>query len=66
MSSAACYTNKVRTDSQARVTKVPYPGNVATNQNPLYASIACNPIFSVLRYAPPQYCGRGYVQSCLL
>lgn len=50
MRSAACYTNKVRTESQARVTKVPYPGNIATNQNPLYASIACNPVFTVLSY----------------
>lgn len=56
MRSAACYINKVRTESQARVTKVPYPGNIATNQNPLYASIACNPVFSEIYYSDCKIC----------
>lgn len=50
MPSAASYINKLRTQAEANVVKVQYPGNVAKNQNPLYASIACNPVFTVLSY----------------
>ena len=48
--SAACYTNRIRTRAQARVTKVQYPGNIATNYDPLYATDGCNPRFNVINY----------------
>jgi hypothetical protein len=48
--STACYTNRVRTRAQARVTKVQYPGNIAINYDPLYATNGCNPRFNVINY----------------
>lgn len=57
MPSAASYINKVRTEAQARVTKVQYPQTIATNQNPLYSSIACNPNFEKLNYIFRIKCG---------
>ena len=48
--SAARYTNRVRTQSQARVTKVQYPGSISNNYDPLFSSIDCNPSYNVLDY----------------
>lgn len=50
MSSASCYTNKVRVTYEAKNTKVQYPRNVAQPFNNLYASINCNPDYSVFNY----------------
>jgi hypothetical protein len=49
--SAAAYTNRVRTRAQARVKKVEYEGGIATNYNPLAATINCDPSFAVLDYS---------------
>jgi hypothetical protein len=48
--SAARYTNRVRTQSQARVTKAQYPGAVSNNYDALFSSINCNVAFNVLDY----------------
>lgn len=48
--SAARYTNRVRTQSQARVTKAQYPGSVSNNYDPLFSSIDCNVSYNVLNY----------------
>lgn len=48
--SAARYTNRVRTQSQARVTKVQYPGTVSNNYDSLFSSINCNSSYNVLDY----------------
>lgn len=48
--SAAQFTNRVRTTSEARVVKAQYPQNVSEGYNPLFSSIACNPTFSILHY----------------
>ena len=50
MSSAACYTNKLRVTTEANNTKVEYPGKVGKNFNPLYSTLGCNPRFTVLSY----------------
>jgi hypothetical protein len=48
--SAARYTNRVRTQSQARVTKAQYPGGISNNYDPLFSSIDCNVSYTVLDY----------------
>jgi len=48
--SAAGYTNRVRTQSQARVTKAQYPGSVSNNYDALFSSIDCNVSYNVLDY----------------
>jgi hypothetical protein len=48
--SAQCYTNKRRVLAEASVRKVHYPGSVALNNNPLYASINCKPDFNKVVY----------------
>jgi len=48
--SAGAYINRIKVQSQARNTKVQYPGGKATNYNPLYATCASNPNFSILNY----------------
>lgn len=48
--SAARYTNRVRTQSQARVTKAQYPGSISNNYDPLFSSIDCNVSYNVLDY----------------
>ena len=56
--SAARYTNRVRTQSQARVTKAQYPGNVSNNYDPLFSTIDCNVSYNVLDYkSNPCICG---------
>lgn len=58
MSSAACFTNKVKVIAQAKNTKVEYPGNVGSNSDPLKATIGCSPNFSVQVYTPLPACAR--------
>lgn len=70
MSSAACYTNKVRVVAYSKNTKVNYSGNIAVNSDPLYASLGCNPNFAIQRYTVAPDCGvkRGYslnLQKCI-
>lgn len=70
MSSAACYTNKVKVVAYSKNTKVEYPGNVAINSDPLFASLGCNPRFALQKYTVPPSCGvkRGYaanLQKCI-
>jgi len=56
--SAARYTNRVRTQSQARVTKAQYPGSISNNYDPLFSSIDCNVSYTVLDYkSVPCICG---------
>ena len=50
MSSASCYTNKVRVTYEAKNTKVQYPKNIAHSPGFLYPVLNCNPDFSVLDY----------------
>jgi hypothetical protein len=62
--SAGAYINRIKVQSQARNTKVQYPGGKATNYNPLYATCASNPNFSILNYIPiSAFCDRP-VGSC--
>lgn len=57
--SAGAYINRIKVQSQARNTKVQYPGGKATNYNPLYATCASNPNFSILNYTPiSAFCDR--------
>ena len=53
--SAARYTNKIRTNSEARVRKVQYRYNDAVS-NPLAATCAANPDFSILQYIAYRDC----------
>ena len=64
MRSASCYTNKVRVETFARVTKVQYPGNIANNYVKDEAAIACNPRFDVIQYLHVR-CGKkpGHCQK---
>jgi hypothetical protein len=54
--SAAGYTNRVRTKAEARVRKVQYQFNNATNYNPLAAACAANPDFTILNYGKQNTC----------
>lgn len=53
--SAARYTNKIRTQSEARVTKVQYRFNDAVS-NPLAATCNANPDYSILEYVQNTRC----------
>lgn len=57
MSSAACYTNKVKVVAQAKNTKVNYPGGEAKNNDKVYATLGCNPNFAIQNYVPLTRCG---------
>ena len=61
--SAARYTNLIRTQSEARVTKVQYPFSDALNYNPLYSSIGCNPRYERISYQTKQKCGAAVCPS---
>ncbi len=50
MSSAACYTNKIRIIAEAKNTKVEYPGKIGKNWNPLYSTLPCNSNYDILDY----------------
>jgi len=54
--SAARYTNKIRTNSEARVRKVQYRFNDAQNYSPLGAACAASPDFTVLSYTKGDCC----------
>lgn len=54
--SAARYTNKLRTQAETRVRKVQYRYNEALNYNPLAATCAASPDFSVLQYTGYRNC----------
>lgn len=56
MPSAACYTNKVRTQANGRLNKVQYPGNVTRAMNTLEASVALSPNYASLKYLPSIQC----------
>ena len=56
MPSAACYTNKIRTQTDGRLNKVQYPGNVARAMNTLEASVALSPNYSYLNYLASIQC----------
>lgn len=49
--SASCYTRRISVQTQARNAKVQYPGGRAV-YNPISATCATNPDFSVLKYVP--------------
>lgn len=53
MSSAACYTNKIRVKAEANVTKVEYPGKIAVNNDPILSTQNCSPNYAVLNYVKP-------------
>lgn len=48
--STQAYTNKRRVLAEAGNRKVQYPGKVATNVNPIYATINCSANFQQLTY----------------
>lgn len=54
--SAARYTNKIRTQAEARVRKVQYRYNDALNYNLLAATCAANPDYSILLYTKANCC----------
>ena len=62
--SASRYTAMRRTVATANVTKVHYPTNIAKNYNALYATIACNPNFSLFVYADKPCCKISPVNPC--
>jgi hypothetical protein len=51
--SSAGYTNRIRTRTQANLTKVQYPTKQSVNYNPLQSAIGCNPNYSRLNYIIP-------------
>ena len=62
--SAGAYINRIKVQAQARNAKVQYPGGRATNYNPLYATCASNPNFTILNYIPiSAFCNRP-IGSC--
>ena len=54
--SAAGYTNRIRTKAEARVRKVQYRYNDATNYSPLGAACAIKPDFTILTYTKGDCC----------
>ena len=65
MSSASCYTNKIRVTYEAKNTKVQYPGNVAKTPQPLNATLNCSPNFSVFNYVVVKCNKPKHHPSCL-
>ena len=60
MSSAACYTNRVKVVAQAKNTKVNYQGGEAKNRDSIYATLGCNPNFTVQNYKVQCFQRRNY------
>lgn len=56
MPSAACYTNKIRSQTEGRLNKVQYPKTVAYTVNILQPSVALSPDYSSLVYLPSIQC----------
>ncbi len=50
MSSASCYTNKVRVTYAGNNTKVQYPGNISKTYDIYYPALNCNPNFDTIVY----------------
>lgn len=50
MTSASCYTNKVRVTYDGNNTKVQYPGDVAKTFNIYYPALGCSPNFDTIVY----------------
>ena len=61
--SAQCYTNKRRVLAEASLRKTQYPGSIGLNNNPIYASINCNPDFTKLTYLINRCCIRNINKS---
>jgi len=67
MNSAAGHTNQVRVIAQAKATKVEYPGNVASNYNPIETAYGCSPVyktisyFDIIKYCTPK---KNYIPGC--
>lgn len=55
MSSAACFTNRRRVIAESSLTKVQYPGKIAS-ENPLLPVRNCSPNFSILQYVDNVRC----------
>jgi hypothetical protein len=64
MSSAQCFTNRIRVQAEARLTKVQFPGNLARNSNPLEASVALSPDYTKINYVITNFCKNR--KGCLL
>jgi hypothetical protein len=64
--SAARYTNKIRTDSEARVRKVQYRYNDAHNYNPIAAACAASPDFAILSYVKGVCCSAPNVPAIIV
>jgi hypothetical protein len=64
MSTAQCYTNRVRVLSQARNNKVQQVKNIADGHSPLQAAACVTPNYSYINYRLPPYCG-GNKPRCL-
>jgi len=54
--SAQGYTNKIRVDAEARLTKVQFPGKVGLNNNPIQSSCRLSPDFRNIIYTIPCVC----------
>lgn len=54
--SAQGYTNKLRVNAEARLTKVQFPGKIALNINPIQSSVRLSPDFSKINYTIPCLC----------
>ena len=62
--STASYINKLRVTTIAKNNKVEYPGKVAKNIEPLAATCATNPNFTVLTYLNTHHYCRVKTHMC--
>jgi hypothetical protein len=51
--SSAKYTNRIRTLSEAKVTKVQYPGRQALSYVPIQSTAGCSPNYNPIKYTIP-------------
>lgn len=63
--SAGAYTRRINVQTRARNSKVQYPGGRAVNFNPIWATCASKPIFTILNYNSIICCKPSAVNSCL-
>ena len=63
--SSSRFTAMRRTVATANVTKVHYPTNIAKNYDALYATIGCNPTYSLFMYPDPPCCKIPPPSSCI-
>jgi len=66
MPSAQSFTNGVRVQAEARLTKVQFPGKIAKNLNPLEAAVALSPDFTPIKYTLPNYCKPKHYVICAI